>query len=261
MSGEIIMKEAKNNKTKIIPVDSEHSAIFQCMNVYKNREVKKIILTASGGPFLHTANLKNVTVEEALRHPTWSMGKKITIDSATLMNKGFEVIEAYFLFDMPVDKIDVVIHPQSVVHSFVEYVDGSLIAKLGVPDMRFPIQYALNCPERVNGGLPGLELSEISKLTFLKPDFERFPCLKYAYDSLKIGGTMPAVLNSANEIAVKNFLIGKIGFLDIPEIIKKVMDIHAVKDANTLDNVLSADTWARTTAQLIIDDRTRRQNP
>lgn len=245
MSGEIIMREAKKNNAKIIPVDSEHSALFQCMYGHKKEEIKRIILTASGGPFWNRANLKNVTVEEALQHPTWSMGKKITIDSATLMNKGFEVIEAHFLFGILPDKIDVVIHQQSIVHAFVEYIDGAILAYMGAADMRLPIQYALNFPERMNGNLPKLDLTDISKLTFSSPDYEKFPCLKYAYEALAKGGTMPTVLTSTNEVAVKNFLLGKIGFLDIHQVIKKVMDKHIIKDANSLDNILEADEWAR----------------
>jgi 1-deoxy-D-xylulose-5-phosphate reductoisomerase len=252
MAGELIMQEAKNNNATIIPIDSEHNAIFQCIGSHKKEEIKKIILTASGGPFLHRANIKNVTVQEALQHPTWSMGKKITIDSATLMNKGFEVIEAFFLFGIPLSNIEVVIHPQSVVHSFVEYIDGSVMAKLGVPDMRIPIQYAINYPQRMNGGMPKLDLTEISKLTFSKPDFERFPCLKYAYEALEKGGTMPAVLNSTNEIAVKNFLNGRIKFHEIPEIIKQVMEKHTIKNANVLENIFEADMWAKDTTNKLL---------
>ena len=189
---------------------------------------------------------------DALRHPNWKMGRKITIDSATLMNKGLEVIEARWLFDMPAEKIDVLIHPESIVHSMVEYIDGSVIAQLGVPDMRIPIAYALSYPERLNGGFPSLDLAKVGSLTFKKPDTKRFPCLSYAYEALRIGGTMPAVLNAANEVAARAFLREEIGFLDIPKVIKMVMKGHTRQDITTIEDVLLADRWARGHAENLI---------
>ena len=250
MAGKLVMKEAKNNDVAILPVDSEHSAIFQSLLGHRKRDIKRIILTASGGPFLNCSyeELKTVTIREALEHPTWQMGRKITIDSASLMNKGLEVIEARWLFDVPHEKIDVHIHPQSIVHSMVEYVDGSVIAQMGVPDMRVPISYALSYPDRLETGLSSLNLNEIHKLTFELPDEERFPALKLAYRAVQEGGTMPAVLNAANEVAVEAFLGDKISFPQIPQIIEQTMDCHRVKDINTLQDSLDADHWARAKA-------------
>lgn len=251
MAGKIIMSEAKKHKVNIIPIDSEHSAILQCLKTEKLDKVKKIILTASGGPFYKKSmkNLKKVTLNATLKHPTWNMGKKITIDSATLMNKGFEVIEAHYLFGLPMEKIEVIIHPESIVHSMVEYVDGSILAQLSKTDMKIPIQYALTYPERLNSNLDKyFNLADIKNLTFIKPDFKKFLCLEYSYTAGNIGGTMPAVLNAANEIAVRAFLHKKIKFLDIPRIIKKVMDKHKFVVNPSLDKIIEADKWARSEA-------------
>lgn len=256
MAGEIVISEAKKNSVKIIPVDSEHSAVFQCIEGHKKSDIKRIILTASGGPFVNKSRveLNNITAKDALRHPKWNMGKKITIDSATLMNKGLEVIEACWLFDMPSGKIGVLIHPQSIVHSMVEFKDRSCLAQMSIPDMRGPISYALSYPDRLEDPIPGLELDKIESLTFKKPDNENFPCLSYAYDAIKTGGTMPCVLNASNEIAVHAFLNNRIGFNDIPVIIKKTIDSHAVKSLSALDDVLEADRWARETAEKYIKE-------
>ncbi|MFP4522240.1 MAG: 1-deoxy-D-xylulose-5-phosphate reductoisomerase [Fibrobacterota bacterium] len=226
--GNVIMKEAQKSGSRILPIDSEHSAIMQCIGNSPKKEISRLILTASGGPFRGKLpnEIKNAGVDEALAHPTWAMGKKISIDSATLMNKGFEVIEAHFLFDIDFDRIDVVVHPQSVVHSLVEFVDGSVLAHLGTPDMRIPIQYALSWPEKIPLSGERVNFSELGSLTFEKPDFDSFPCLSYAYEAGKTGGTMPAVLNAANEKAVRLFLEEKIAFGEIPEFIKSAMQKH-----------------------------------
>ena len=247
MAGEIVMKESRKKKAKIIPVDSEHSAVFQCMEGHRKKDVKRIILTASGGPFVNRKkeDLKRITAEDALKHPNWNMGKKISIDSSTLMNKGFEVIEARWLFDVPPAMIDVLIHPQSVVHSLVEFSDRCCLAQMSMPDMRGPISYALSYPARIQDPIPGLELDRIGSLTFQKPDNRRFPCLSYAYEALETGGTMPCVLNAANEVAVNAFLRHSIGFNDIPRVIRKTLDSHAVRPLGSLDDVLDADGWAR----------------
>lgn len=254
VAGEIVTEESKKYKAKILPVDSEHSAIFQCMEGHNKTEIKRIILTASGGPFagMVSSEMNKITPEEALKHPRWKMGKKITIDSATLMNKGFEVIEAHYLFGLPPSSIEVVVHPQSIVHSLVEFYDGSSIAQLSYPDMKGPISYALTYPDRISGILPGLELSKIGKLEFTKPDTKCFPCLSYAYSALKAGGTMPAVLNAANEVAVNSFLNREIRFTDIPFVIKKTMSKHVVTSTNKLSLVLEADRWARDKAKEVI---------
>ncbi|WP_352419637.1 1-deoxy-D-xylulose-5-phosphate reductoisomerase [Proteiniborus sp.] len=246
-AGEIVMKEALKNKVNIIPVDSEHSAIFQGLRCGNRDEISKLILTASGGPFRgkSTNDLKNIKIEEALKHPNWSMGKKLTIDSATLMNKGLEVIEAKWLFNVDIDKIEVIVHPQSIIHSMVEYIDGSIISHMGVPDMRIPIQYALTHPRRTDNQIKKLNLISLKELTFELPDTRVFPCLELAYKAIKTGGTMPSVLNAANEVAVEMFLNNKIGFLDIPEIIYKVMDKHIMIKTPTLDDILESDKWAR----------------
>jgi len=245
--GEIVMSEAKKNKIDIIPIDSEHSAIFQGLRCGNRSEISRIILTASGGPFrgkkMH--DLYDVKAEDALRHPNWSMGKKLTIDSATLMNKGLEVIEAKWLFDIDVDKIEVVVHPQSIIHSMVEYIDGSVIAHMGVPDMKIPIQYALTHPNRNRSNSKKLDFATLKELTFEMPDMDTFPSLGLAYESIKSGGTMPAVLNAANEVAVELFLNGKIKFLDIPEIVHNVMSKHTLVKNPTLDDILESDIWAR----------------
>ena len=254
MAGRIVTEKARNRGVRILPVDSEHSAIFQCLRGHQRDEVRRIILTASGGPFLRSPleKLAAVTVEDALRHPNWVMGKKITIDSASMMNKGLEVIEARWLFDADIEKIEVVIHPQSIIHSMVEYTDGSVIAQLGVPDMKGPISYALFYPGRCPGGLAYLDLLKVGTLEFLPPDFERFPCLRLACEAGKTGGTMPAVMNAANEVAVSAFIEEKIGFMDIPAVIGQTMTLHRVQKKESLDDVMEADRWARKTGEDII---------
>ena len=250
-AGGHIMKLARSKAVKVLPVDSEHSAIFQCLNGESEASVRRLILTASGGPFrdLSKKELENVTVEDALAHPTWDMGSKVTVDSATLMNKGFEVIEAHHLFNMPAEKIDVLVHPQSIVHSMVEFSDGSVMAQLGITDMKLPIQYALSWPERMNNNLPRLNLAACGELTFVKPDTSRFECLGFAYLALKCGGTMPAVLAASAETAVEAFLSKAAGFMDIPHIIKKVMAAHETVKNPKLTEILSAESWARSKAQ------------
>ncbi|MCT4596388.1 MAG: 1-deoxy-D-xylulose-5-phosphate reductoisomerase [Vallitalea sp.] len=242
-AGEIINNLIKEYNVNIYPVDSEHSAIFQCLNGENKKEISKIILTASGGPFRgkKTSELEKITVSEALNHPNWSMGKKITIDSATLMNKGLEVIEAKWLFNVELDRIKVVVHPQSIIHSMVEYNDSSIIAQLGVPDMRVPIQYALYYPNRINNNIKKLDLLEVSKLTFEEPDIRTFRCLDLAYKALEKGGSILSVLNAANEYAVDKFLNNKIRFLEIPEIIEFAMDNHKNIIHPTLDNIFEAE--------------------
>jgi 1-deoxy-D-xylulose-5-phosphate reductoisomerase len=247
MAGEIIMAEAKLRKVQILPIDSEHSAIYQCLRG-ETGEVSRLILTASGGPFCHHSpeRLIAVTVDEALEHPTWKMGKKVTIDSATLMNKGLEAIEASWLFSIPLNKIEIVIHPQSIIHSFVEFVDGSIKAQLSVPDMRFAIQYALSYPERLaNYRFPRLNLERVNTLTFEKMNYSIFPCLQLALDAGKKGGTYPAVLCAADEIAVELFLEHHIDFPQIAEIIDKTINTHRSISNPTLDEILAADKWAR----------------
>lgn len=253
VAGDFVMNEARENGARIIPVDSEHSAVFQCMGS-EREALKKIVLTASGGPFLGMSGdeLQRVTPEDALKHPSWNMGKKITIDSATLMNKGLEVIEAHHLFGAPPEMIEVVIHPQSIVHSLVEFRDGCSLAQMSVPDMRAAIAYALSYPERMEGVIEPLDLCSVGELTFMKPDFESFPCLSYAYEALKEGGTAPAVLNASNEVAVSAFLGGEIGFNDIPAIIKLTMKSHEKQSATSLDAVLSAHEWAMNKARELI---------
>ncbi len=247
MAGELMMEKARERGVAILPVDSEHNAIHQCLRSAGQREVRRLILTASGGPFRDTPKekLPAVTREEALNHPTWRMGKKITIDSATLMNKGLEVIEASWLFGVTADEVEVTVHPQSIVHSMVEFIDGSILAQLGLTDMRIPIQYALTYPERWPCSLPSLNIQKLAKLEFLEPDREKFQCLNLAYRALRAGGTTPAVLNAANEIAVETFLSNGLGFGDIPEIIASVLDAHSAAEASTLRAVLEADAWAR----------------
>jgi 1-deoxy-D-xylulose-5-phosphate reductoisomerase len=232
---------------EILPVDSEHNAIHQCLRGGRSSEVRRLILTASGGPFRDTPieKLASVTVHEALKHPTWRMGRKITIDSATLMNKGLEVIEASTLFGVGPDAVEVTVHPQSIVHSMVEFVDGSILAQLGVTDMRHAIQYALTYPERWDSPLPRLDVQRLATLEFLEPDREKFPCLDLAYRALRAGGTVPAVLNAANEVVVESFLDGAIPFVRIPEIIETVLDAHSRSEAENLETILAADGWAR----------------
>ncbi len=247
MAGKIIMEEARKNQAQILPVDSEHSAIFQALLGHRKEDVHRLILTASGGPFLHLpiSRLQEMTVRDALNHPHWEMGKKITIDSASLMNKGLEVIEAHWLFNVPVEKIVVQIHPQCIVHSMVEYIDGSIVAQMGIADMRIPISYALSFPQRLHLSLPRLDLSRREALTFSPPDPDRFPCLQLAYRAIGIGETMPAILSAANEIAVNAFMEGSIKFTHIPLLIEKVMKEHEVKTVHTAEDVLKADRWAR----------------
>lgn len=247
MAGAIALSEAKRYGTTLLPVDSEHSAIFQCIRGYERSTIDKIILTASGGPFIGKSHedLERVSPEDALRHPNWSMGKKITIDSATLMNKGLEVIEARYLFDMPAERIDVLIHPQSIIHSIVEFVDRTYIAQLSKPDMKGPIAYALSFPERLEKVMEPLPWEKLNGLTFRKPDHKAFPCLSLAYAAIKEGGTLPAVLNASNEIAVAAFLDGLIGFNKIPAIIKRIMHAHTLQPADDVATVLEADRWAR----------------
>jgi 1-deoxy-D-xylulose-5-phosphate reductoisomerase len=254
MAGEIFVNAAKQKGVQLFPVDSEHSAIFQCLQGNRREEVDKLILTASGGPFLRTPLklLDRVTVAQALRHPNWKMGRKITIDSATMMNKGLEVVEARWEFDMDPDRIDVVIHPQSVVHSMVRYQDGSIIAQLGVPDMRIPIAYALTYPHRLKGGWKPLELTQHGELNFLPVDSRRFPALQLAYAALKEGGTMAAVLNAANEVAVSAFLERKIGFRGIHRLIDKTMQGHVPRHPRQVDEILEVDRWAREKAASFI---------
>lgn len=243
VGGEIVMKEAVNNNVKILPVDSEHGAIFQCLQGNDMRDIKKIILTASGGPFRgrNRESLTSVTLEEALKHPKWDMGKKISIDSATLMNKGLEVIEAKWLFNVEPNQIEVVVHPESVVHSAVQYSDNSIIAQLSGTDMKLPIQYALNYPKRSKAVIKELDLYSLNKLTFEKPDFGTFRCLKFAYDAIKQGGNTPAILNSANELAVDLFLQKKIGFLQIEEIIEDALNTIERNYDLSIDKILEAE--------------------
>ncbi|GAB6183390.1 1-deoxy-D-xylulose-5-phosphate reductoisomerase [Thermodesulfovibrio hydrogeniphilus] len=254
MAGEIIKREAKKSGAKIIPVDSEHSAVFQCINGCNRSYIKKIWLTASGGPFRgkKKEEIENVTPKEALNHPKWKMGKRITIDSATLMNKGFEVIEAHHLFDIPVENIGVLIHPQSIIHSLVEFVDGTYLAQMSNPDMKAPIALALSFPDRLHDIIKPIDWAATSHLSFELPDTEVFPCLKLAYEAVKIGGTMPTVLNAADEIAVEAFLSGRLKFSNIYKVIKKVMNSHSVKAVESIDDVIEADKWAREKAWSVI---------
>jgi 1-deoxy-D-xylulose-5-phosphate reductoisomerase len=255
MAGALVTAAARRNQVSILPVDSEHNAIHQCLHGRNGAEIKRLILTASGGPFRQRSQeaLERATLSDALQHPTWQMGRKITIDSATLMNKGLEVIEAHWLFGVRPDQIDVVIHPQSVVHSLVEFIDGSLLAQLGVTDMRLPIQYACSYPQRWAALLPSLDLARAGRLEFEAPAFDRFPCLGLAYRALRAGESVPCVLNAANEIAVASFLEGRVGFTDIPQIIERTMDAHAPVAADTLAAVRSLDTWARQQAAHVVE--------
>jgi 1-deoxy-D-xylulose-5-phosphate reductoisomerase len=251
MAGSVITALAKKNGATLLPVDSEHSAIFQCLCGNRNQKIHKIILTASGGPFYKKdIDRADITPEQALEHPTWRMGAKISIDSATLMNKGLEVIEARWLFGVDVENIEVVIHPRSLVHSMVEFIDGSIIAQLSQNDMRLPIQYALTYPERLLSPVKRLNITENSPLEFFPPRFDDFPCLRLAYEAGKIGGTMPAVLNAANEVAVEEFLQRRLSFRDIPVVIEQVMEDHVTVDNPTLDDILNADIWARETVRV-----------
>ena len=253
-AGQLVMDLAKKHNINIYPVDSEHSAIFQSLQGNEGNKIERILLTASGGPFRgkQREELLHVTASDALKHPNWSMGNKITIDSATLMNKGLEVMEAKWLFGVDVDQIEVLVHPQSIVHSAVEYEDGAIVAQLGEPDMRVPIQYALTYPKRIKNPFPRVDFTQRNNLTFDKPDMETFKCLSLAYRALKTGGTLPAVLNGANEVAVARFLKGEIGFLDIPELIEQTMDAYTVKYEYTLEDLLEADAWAKDYAAKVV---------
>ncbi len=250
-AGRIMLEEVKKKGAKLLPVDSEHNAVFQCLDGKNKKDIKRIILTASGGPFYKEKNLHNISSEQALAHPVWKMGRKISIDSATLMNKGLEVLEAHWLFGIDISKIEIIIHPECIIHSMVEFIDGSVFALLGIPDMKMPIQYALTYPERMPTQLEPLDLSKISQFNFSAPNFDKFPCLKLAYEAGAIGGTMPAVLNSANDAAVNLFLKKKIKLTNIPQIIEKVMDKHDVIQNPCLDNILASDVWARKAANEI----------
>ena len=253
-AGSLVIERALAKGVRILPVDSEHSAVFQCIEGNSPKGVGRIILTASGGPFLKATRteLEAVRISDALNHPNWKMGKKITIDSATMMNKGLEVIEARWLFGVDYDRIDVVIHPQSIIHSLVEFVDGSVMAQLGLPDMRGPISYALFYPERTPGGFPPFELSQVGRLEFQAPDLDRFPCLRLGYEAGRAAGTMPAVMNAANEVAVHAFLEERIAFQAIARVIEEVMTRHVPGAVSSLERVLEADSWARNQAEEIL---------
>ena len=250
MAGELMTQAARVSGAELLPVDSEHNALHQCLRGEERAEVRRIILTASGGPFRNKTKtqMQESSVSEALRHPTWNMGAKITIDSATLMNKGLEVIEAHWLFGFSPDQIGIVVHPESVVHSMIELVDGSVIAQLGVTDMRHAIQYALTYPERHDSELPSLDLTALSALHFELPDHDRFPCIALAYRALREGGTLPAAMNAANEVAVQAFIDERISLTDIPRVIEAVMDSHNTQPANELAAILDADRQARLSA-------------
>jgi 1-deoxy-D-xylulose-5-phosphate reductoisomerase len=255
MSGPLFMQTVREGDATLVPVDSEHNAIFQCMGGTATRGVKRVLLTASGGPFLRLAahTLQGVTPEQACAHPRWVMGRKISVDSATLMNKGLELIEACLLFDLPPAQIEVVIHPQSLVHSFVEYLDGSMLAQLGNPDMRTPIAHALGWPDRVHSGVESLDLIRAARLDFEAPDVGRFPCLRLAREAAEAGGTLPAVLNAANEVAVDAFLNRRLAFMDIPNVIECVMGQHRNAAVTALQDVFDADEWARVRAHAAVE--------
>lgn len=246
-AGPLVMGAVERAGVQLFPVDSEHSAIFQSLVGHRHGDVRRLILTASGGPFRATSleALKQVTAAQALAHPNWSMGKKISVDSATMMNKGLEVIEASFLFDLPGKQISVHVHPESIVHSMVEYIDGAVIAQMGLPDMKTPIAYALSYPERVELNQPEMDLCSIGRLNFEEPDHLRFPCLKLAYQALEEGGDAPAVLNAANEVAVQFFLSGQLAFLQIPEVVSRVLEMNDPSGLTTVSEVLRKDRWAR----------------
>ncbi len=253
VAGEVILREAEKNNVSIIPVDSEHSAIFQALNGEDPKRIRRIVLTASGGPFrtFTAEQMESVTVEDALKHPNWDMGSKITIDSATMMNKGLEFIEAKWLFGLDT-QIDIIVHAQSIIHSMIEFVDTSIMAQLGIPDMRVPIAYAMTYPDRVECDLPSLDLAAMGDLTFEAPDFKRFPCLRLAHEVMEAGKTLPAVLNAANEIAVQAFLDRQIGYKEIPELIESTLDRHQPHSADSIEDVLAADDWARSEARQLL---------
>lgn len=256
MGGELVMRPKHSRWGRIIPVDSEHNAIFQALQGQQRSALRRILLTASGGPFRERSweAMQSVSVADALKHPNWKMGRKITIDSATMMNKGLEVIEAYHLFQVALEQVEVVVHPQSVIHSMVEFHDGSVLAQLGIPDMRVPISYALAYPERLANQLPALDLFALQSLHFYPPDFERFPCLRLAFEAARTGNTMPAVLNAANEIAVQAFLDGTIAFLDIPNVIEATMGQHSPVPLEDVSVALQADHWARECAKTAVKE-------
>jgi len=254
MAGPIIMREADRQRIKIIPIDSEQSAIWQCLDGEDKTKLKNIHLTASGGPFRRSEkkSLKHVSISRVLRHPRWKMGKKISVDSATLMNKGLEVLEAMFLFNVPSEKIKIVIHPQAIIHSMVEFIDGVILAQLSVTDMRIPIQYALSYPERLPNSLAGIDFHKLGRLSFTEPDFKRFPCLGLAYQAARELGTMPCVLNAANEVSVAEFLKGRLSFFSIPRVIEKVLNRNNNIKGPSLSDVLGADAWAKKEAYRVI---------
>ena len=257
MAGELVIRPQEPGLGQIIPVDSEHNAIFQVMHGHKRSALRRILLTASGGPFRQWPldAMHQITIDEALNHPNWKMGPKISIDSATMMNKGLEVIEAHHLFHLPVDQVQVVVHPQSIIHSMVEFYDGSILAQLGIPDMRIPISYALAYPERLSNQLPSLDLFDVKTLDFYPPEPQRFPCLRLATEAAHEGGTMPTVLNAANEVAVQAFLDGSIAFLDIPVIIDITMNHHTPVPIVDVDIAIQADQWARQHAATVVKER------
>ena len=257
LAGSAVMAEAKKRKRQVLPVDSEHNAIFQCLQGANEKEVRKVILTASGGPFRQSraAELEKVSVAQALKHPTWSMGKKITIDSATMFNKGLEMIEAHWLFGLPMKQVEVVVHPQSIVHSMVEFIDGSVLAQLSVTDMCFPIQYAVTFPERMPSGLPPLDLAKLGSLTFEAPDEKRFPALRLAREAGEAGGTLPGVFNAANEVAVEAFLAEQIPFPRIWGMVDEVMQKHTTLSSPDLEAIIEADRWARIEAKVRLEKR------
>jgi 1-deoxy-D-xylulose-5-phosphate reductoisomerase len=255
LAGSAVMAEAKKRKKQVLPVDSEHNAIFQCLVGANEKEVRKVILTASGGPFRQSSAqaMEKVTLAQALKHPTWSMGQKITIDSATMFNKGLEMIEAHWLFGLPMRQVDVVVHPQSIVHSMVEFIDGSVLAQLSVTDMCFPIQYAVTYPERMLSGLPPLDLAKLGTLTFEQPDEKKFPALRLAREAGEQGGTLPGVLNAANEVAVEAFLAERISFPRIWGMVEEVMKKHRTEKEPSLEAIIEADRWARGEAKARLD--------
>jgi len=259
-AGPLVTAAAEASGARLLPVDSEHSAVFQCIGLHPSRAVSRLIITGSGGPFgdRPDRDLARVTVEEAIAHPRWDMGRKISVDSATLMNKGLEVLEARWLFDMPVDRIDVLIHPESIVHSMVAFVDGTMLAQLNPVDMRYAIQYALTCPERLDGKLPAADLAELGTLTFREPDLTRFPCLRLAREAGLRAGTAPAVLNAANEHAVAAFLEGRVDFPGIWAVVEEVLARHEPLTEPALDDILQTDLWARREAERLVAERTAR---
>jgi 1-deoxy-D-xylulose-5-phosphate reductoisomerase len=262
MAGGLVMDRARAKGVAILPVDSEHNAIHQCLHGHRGADVRRLILTASGGPFRGRtrASLADVTPADALRHPTWQMGPKITIDSATLMNKGLEVIEAHWLFGVSAAQIDVVVHPQSIVHSLVEFADGSMLAQLGMTDMRMPIQYAFSYPERWSASVPFLDLARAGSLEFQAPAWDEFPCLGLAFRALEADRSLPIVLNAANEVAVASFLEGQLAFTAIPDVIAATMDVHRASQVDTLAGVRAVDAWARTHAQALVGSRAVESN-